>query len=66
MTLKTLQIGKKPRWNINLNMKTKWLRSYNMQQISLDILIQEKAATVSAQRSSVIQSQRLWREKGDR
>lgn len=66
MTLKTLQIGKKTRWNINLNMKTKWLRSYNMQQISLDILIQEKAATVSAQRSSVIQSQRLWREKGDR
>lgn len=59
---------KKMRWNINLNMKTKWRRSDDRQQqrqISLDILIQEKAAAVSAQSSSVIQSQRLWREKGD-
>lgn len=49
-------------------MKTKWLRSNNTQQqrqISLDILIHGKAASVSAQSSSVIQSQRLWREKGE-
>lgn len=66
MTLKTLQVGKKMRRNVNLNMKTKRVRSNNERQISLDILIHEKAASVSAQSPSVIQSRRLWREKGDR
>lgn len=34
-------------------------------QISLGILIHEKAGTISAQSSSVIQSQWLWCEKGE-
>lgn len=49
-------------------MKTKRVRPDNTQQrrqISLDILIHEKAASVSAQSPSVIQSRRLRREKGD-
>lgn len=52
----------------NLNMKTKCLHANNMKrrrQISLGILIHEKAGTIAAQSSSVIQSQRLWCEKGE-
>lgn len=59
------------RWNslrADLNMKTKCLHANNMsrqRQISLGILIHEKAGTISAQSSSVIQSQRLWCERGN-
>lgn len=52
----------------NLNMKTKCVYASNrrrQRQISLGILIHEKAGTISAQSSSVIQSQRLWCEKGE-